>query len=299
MNKYSPYLKYFGHFLSLVSIAIIFKILYENIDKIEHIEFSYQNILIFLFLIIWGLIGYSLFAYTWIVQLKHKYSEFTYLMSLKIIATTQINKYLPGNIGHFIGRYYMSKKYISKLDFTYTLLIENIIFVIASCIIGSIYIYFFDISKLLKEINFIYVLMSLSALFLLALLFIVFLKKNIGFINLNFKIILKLIILFCIISTFGGLSIYIIFNVINTSSNINLLLCISAFSLSFLIGFIVPGAPGGIGIREYTFTLLFSPFVEAVYAMETIIIFRIISVCTDLALYIIGKNIKINTEGIK
>lgn len=293
MNSYKKYFKYIGHIFSIISLVFIFNILSENLEQLKYIKFTVFEVTIIFLLIFWGLLGYFIFAYTWIIQLKNRYPDFTYKISLKIIATTQIGKYLPGNIGHYIGRYYLSKYHLSKTDVTYSLFIENIVFLISYCIIGSIYLLFIDIKELFNSANFTIVFIGIFIFISLTIPFVFYIQKKLDIINLNLKVIIKLLVIFCILALLGGFSIYIIFfNILNITS-INLYLCISAFSLSFLLGFIVPGAPGGIGVREYAFTLLLSPFIDEIYAIEAIGLFRIITICTDALLYLIGKGIKV------
>ena len=56
---------------------------------------------------------------------------------------------------------------------------------------------------------------------------------------------------------------------------------LSAYILSWVAGFIVPGAPGGIGIREATLTLLLANVVPVDSALLAAVIFRFISIIGD------------------
>ncbi len=54
-------------------------------------------------------------------------------------------------------------------------------------------------------------------------------------------------------------------------------------SASWLAGFLVPGVPGGIGVRESIFTALASPFVGTPMAVSLALASRVVFVCVDLA----------------
>jgi hypothetical protein len=57
---------------------------------------------------------------------------------------------------------------------------------------------------------------------------------------------------------------------------------LSAYMLSWVAGFITPGAPGGIGIREAVLTLLLTDIVPMDSALLAAVIFRLISIVGDL-----------------
>ena len=56
----------------------------------------------------------------------------------------------------------------------------------------------------------------------------------------------------------------------------------SGFALSWLLGFVVPGAPGGVGIREAVFVGLFGPQLGDGFAAALALLLRIITTLGDL-----------------
>jgi uncharacterized membrane protein YbhN (UPF0104 family) len=59
------------------------------------------------------------------------------------------------------------------------------------------------------------------------------------------------------------------------------------YSLSWLAGYITPGVPGGIGIREAMMTVLFESNVVSETIVSTMLIFRIINIIGDVFAYIL------------
>jgi uncharacterized membrane protein YbhN (UPF0104 family) len=291
-----PYFKYIGHVMVMISLFVLVKIIHNNLDYIQDIKLTYSNIFFFLLLILWGILGYILFSYTCVIQARNKYPKFTLLNSFKIIATTQIAKYLPGNVAHHIGRYYLSNKIFSSPDTLYFLFIENLFFVFAATTIGSFYFLFIDLSKYVNKQTFF--IIGILTLFILPFTykFLLLIKNKFNIIHSQAYSLLMIFTIFLFTSIQGGISIYIILKIILSENTPSLLLCISGFSISFLIGFIMPGAPAGIGVREYSFTLLFTPFLGNATALKAIIIFRLITTITDIVLYIIGKSLSINKD---
>ena len=57
---------------------------------------------------------------------------------------------------------------------------------------------------------------------------------------------------------------------------------LGAFILSWIVGFIVPGAPGGIGIREFVITLLLPMGMNAQMVLFGVVVYRLINIIGDI-----------------
>lgn len=57
---------------------------------------------------------------------------------------------------------------------------------------------------------------------------------------------------------------------------------IGVFALSWVVGFVIPGAPAGLGVREATMAMLLAPVVTDASAVAIIICFRIATMLGDL-----------------
>ena len=69
-------------------------------------------------------------------------------------------------------------------------------------------------------------------------------------------------------------------------SEINVLF--GAFAIAWLVGFIIPGVPGGIGVREAILILYLENIINSQNILEAVVIHRFISVIADLIAYIIS-----------
>lgn len=56
---------------------------------------------------------------------------------------------------------------------------------------------------------------------------------------------------------------------------------------AWLIGFVMPGAPGGLGIRETTFVVIAGSAIGYALALTVIVTFRIATILSDLALFVV------------
>jgi uncharacterized membrane protein YbhN (UPF0104 family) len=61
------------------------------------------------------------------------------------------------------------------------------------------------------------------------------------------------------------------------------------FSLAWVVGFVVPGAPGGIGVREAVFVSLFAPTLGAGIAANLAIALRLITTLSDVVTFALAS----------
>ena len=62
----------------------------------------------------------------------------------------------------------------------------------------------------------------------------------------------------------------------------------SGYALAWLLGFVTPGAPGGIGIREAVFVALMGPSMGAGLAAAVAVAMRLLNVIADLIVLVIA-----------
>ena len=67
-----------------------------------------------------------------------------------------------------------------------------------------------------------------------------------------------------------------------------LLMAAGAYSLAWLAGFVIPGAPGGLGVREFVLYALISPWVDDKVLLMAIASSRIVTTLGDVVFYIMG-----------
>jgi uncharacterized membrane protein YbhN (UPF0104 family) len=288
IKKYS---KYLGIIFSLFSLIYIVLILNKNFLLIIDILSKKQISIV----IIGGLILYAITQLnsvsSWYVQLHNKYPKIKYLIYYKIIGTSQIGKYLPGNVGHIIGRAFLSKIFnINLKDVTTSILYESLLLIYTGLLISiGYFVYFNQIDLGFDSRIIVYLLLGIS---ILILFFVISNKiKLLSF--LPAKSILYIILLNFFSFIILGLILFIIqYLLINES--LSIIKLIIAIAISFVCGFIVPGSPGGIGVREFIFITLLSADLNEANALVMIVTLRLITVLGDIGMYLIS--LKINKE---
>jgi len=68
----------------------------------------------------------------------------------------------------------------------------------------------------------------------------------------------------------------------------DIILVVSLYTTAWLLGFLLPGAPGGIGVREAVFLLLLSGIYGQGVAAAMAVVMRAISILGDLVAFGLG-----------
>ena len=207
---------------------------------------------------------------------------------------TNILKYVPGGMWHFVERFNFIKKISNPQIALYSTLIEPYFMLTGSFLLASMGLifspfYFFLIFPLifLNRKLIYFVLKRLGSL--KGKVFEVLriansknqFKKRINITSFFPTRALFLEIGF-VLSKFIGF--YVCLNTFYTSNTINIIFLLVIFSLSWSIGLVVPAAPGGIGVFEACLLFFVGRNIPQNTILVTLIYFRVISTFADLFL---------------
>jgi hypothetical protein len=306
-QSYFKFLKKIN-FNILKSIFFISSLLYfciyffYNIDQISfdiNLERNGINLLIsFLFCVL----SIYLNAYAWKYIVKWFGKEFKSNNLVSFYVLTNILKYVPGGVWHFVERFNFIKKISNPQIALYSTLIEPYFMLSGSFLLASLGlifspIYFFLIFPLIflnRKLIF-FVLNKIGSL--KGKVFEVLRLPNfkdqfedrINIISFFPSRALVLEIGF-VLSKFIGF--YICLNTFYTSNTLNIIFLLVIFSLSWSLGLVVPTAPGGVGVFEACFLFFVGKSIPQNIILICLIYFRVISTSADLLLslpFLIGK----------
>ena len=308
-----PYFKFLKkiNFGGLKSIFFISSLLYfciyffYNIDQISfdiNLEKNGINLsLSFLFCVL--SIYLNAYAWKYIVKWFGKDSKTNNLVYFYVL--TNILKYVPGGIWHFVERYNFLKKISNPQIALYSSLIEPYFMLSGSFLFSSLGIitsplYFFLILPLVfLNRKLIYLVLRRIASFKGKLFEVLRLgnskdqfEKRINIISF-FPTRALLIEIGFVFSKFLGF--YICLNTFYPGNTLNIIFLLSTFSLSWSIGLVVPTAPGGIGVFEACFLFFVGRNIPQNTILVSLIYFRLISTSADLLLslpFLIRKLLK-------
>ena len=283
----------------LKSIFFIFSLSYfciyffDNIDQISfdiNLERDGINLsLSFLFCVL----SIYLNAYAWKYIVKWFGEEFNNNNLVSFYVLTNVLKYVPGGIWHFVERFNFIKRISNPQIALYSTLIEPYFMLSGSFLLASLGVifsplYFFLILPLLflnRKLIYL-VLKKLGSLKgkVFEVLRLANSKDQFGRINIISFFPLRALFLEIgfVLSKFIGF--YICLNTFYTNNNLNIIYLLAVFSLSWSIGLVVPTAPGGVGVFEAFLLFFVGRIIPQNVILVSLIYFRIISTSADLLL---------------
>ena len=276
---------------SLLYFCIYF---FYNFDQISFdINFEKNGIKLFLSFL-FCVLSIFLNAFAWRYIVKWFGQEFKSNNLVSFYVLTNILKYVPGGIWHFVERFNFLKKISNPKTALYSTLIEPYFMLSGSFLLASMGVIF-------------------SPLYFFLILPLVFLNRKLIYFVLDILGSLKgkvfevlrlenskdqfekrvnitsffpsraLLFEICfILSKFIGF--YFCLNTFYTSNTLSIIFLLVIFSLSWSLGLVVPTAPGGVGVFEACFLFFVGRNIPQNTILVSLIYFRVISTLADLLL---------------
>jgi len=267
---------------------------FKNIDQISFdVNLERHGINLFLSFL-FCILSIYLNAYAWKYIFRWFGKEFKSNNVVSFYVLTNILKYVPGGVWHFVERFNFIKKISNPQIALYSTLIEPYFMLSGSFLLASLGLIFSPLYFFL-----IFPLVFLNR----KLIYLVF--KRIGSVKGKVFEVLRLpnskgqfeerinIISFFptralileigfVLSKFIGF--YICLSTFYTSNTLNSIFLLVIFSLSWSLGLVVPAAPGGVGVFEACFLFFVGKSIPQNIILICLIYFRVISTTADLLL---------------
>jgi len=279
-------------FISSLSYFCIY--FFDNVDQISfdiNLERNGINLsLSFLFCVL----SIYLNAYAWKYIVKWFGKEFKSNNLVSFYVLTNILKYVPGGIWHFVERFNFIKKISNSQIALYSTLIEPYFMLSGSFLLASLGLIFspiyfsliFPLAFLNRKLIYL-VLKRIGSL--KGKVFEVLslpnskdqFEKQINIISF-FPIRALILEIGFVLSKF--IAFYICLNTFYTSNTLNSIFLLVIFSLAWSLGLVVPTAPGGIGVFEACFLFFVGKSIPQNIILICLIYFRVISTLADLLL---------------
>ena len=292
MTFLKSYLKWIILGITLFFIVSTFR---NHWQAVTEIKITSQGLLFLFLALIVTLLAHIWSAFVWLRILQLFNQSCSYQWGLKIYLVTNIYKYLPGNVGHFYGRINaVSKQGVSLSVASLSVLLEPLLMAAAALFIALLS-HSIGIIETTKNFTILFlqcfllisVLVGIHPIIINGLLRFVkkiksknneetetiYLQKYPGIILIGEIIFLLLRGLGFIFALMAFMSI----------SFQQIPIIISAFSFAWLLGLVIPGAPGGLGVFEATIiALLETSSLPIEIILTTIAIFRLISILAEV-----------------
>lgn len=211
-----------------------------------------------------------------------------------VYVRSNIAKYLPGNVMHFAGRNVLGKKFgFSQFDMALSTVIEVISLLFTACLWSLILAYRSFVNTLsasLKRSPFVLpVIIAAAVIIIAAGVFFAYkkgyLQKFKKLFTLKFlKLFIILFLIYSVTMIIPGILLALIFvQALGISLSLQTcVLVVAAYMISWALGYIVPGAPGGIGIREFALLIILGGPCGQGFTLVAMIIHRIASIIGDV-----------------
>jgi glycosyltransferase 2 family protein len=205
--------------------------------------------------------------------------------------SSQLGKYLPGNVGHFAARHVIGRRFgASHSSLVAATLVETLVMMAAAACLALLVI-----PKLLSATLAIPVPIEWMApapiLAVVALLTTLLLARHCGWLASSLtttRMLAELSLAWLLSMAFfflGAICFLLAAPGIGMGEWMAILPWVAA---AWLLGFIVPGAPAGLGIRELVLTLGLAPLIGEAEAAMYAVLFRIVTTAGDAGMSAIG-----------
>ncbi len=282
-----------GRILLFISIIFILKKFFTiNIDW--GFLMNKDTLLIFTLLSIAYAVLQIYLSIPWVVFIKNKNSSIINMMY--IYCKANLYKYIPGNVMHFVGRNEVALSENIQYSMVNMASTFEIIMLVFTSVSVSILLNYDNtvswISKNIDKIAFIF-LVGLVVIFILITIFNkkikILLSENYATlkkINIRKNLLCSMVIYFgyfCI----NGFMMCIVFKVVGSIDIAGKCsVIIGQYALSWLIGYITVGSPGGIGIREAMMCVILSGLVQENIILASVISYRLINIIGEIIAFI-------------
>ncbi|WP_320676407.1 lysylphosphatidylglycerol synthase domain-containing protein [Prochlorococcus sp. MIT 1300] len=278
---------------TLLSIFFVLFVLSNNAKSFFELNLDATGFIWLLLALIVSMLSLLVNSFAWsllVLWLGHKPKR---LSIISLFLSTNLMKYLPGGIWHFLERVRLLKLYMRTSDALSSVLFEPILMAVAALLwvpfggwqAGLSLICFLPAFLLTPNLRQM-VLNKVQSLKVKQLEIVseenlgdlVVGRRNIGpanypFIPLAFEMIFVLIrfcgFWFCLLA-------------FSISSELPIGQWLAAFSLAWTVGLIVPGAPGGVGVFEATLLLRIGSLVSDAQLIGVMLCYRLVVTFADL-----------------
>ena len=280
-----PYLRWI---ILGVTLFFLAKTLKDNWEQVLEIRISHSGwvslgtaFLITIMAHIWS-------GWVWFWIIKEFNQSVNSRWAIRVYLVTNIAKYLPGNIWHFYGRITETKKVGVPLEIAVlSVLIEPLLMAAAAltfALVGSIQEnLFLQFLCFFAVISIVHPRILNPIIKYLVKIKLKFKKSDLDAVN-ELKLERYPIkpflgeICFVLLRGSGFLLTMLAFNTMEFNQ---ILLIFSVFSLAWLLGLVVPGAPGGVGVFEATALALLEPKFSPGIVLSAVAFYRLISILAE------------------
>ncbi len=287
-------LRIFGVVVVLASVYFLISGLVRNAAEIPPFGSGLGSLASMVIAILNFALGIIIQSYAWVILLRGARVNVSLRGAYSIVGRAQIAKYFPGNVFHFVGRVVLGvREGIAAEVITLSMGVETLVAAVTAGLIGFCGILLGQegavrVAPFIQQIPWIYIIGFVATA--VAVMMIVgawnvnarsWIKKRLSY--LDYRGILGTAALYAVILLVNGCVIkWLLVEVWGTGDTLQWYDYSWGFSIAWLLGFIVPGAPGGIGVREAVILALYGPLIGNGIAAGLAVLLRVITSISEL-----------------
>ncbi len=298
------YLAFVGNLLAIAAVAFFLYLSYMDRQIFMQAQLNSTSILVVVLSVLAYMTAMFFGSLSWYILLRSVQEKVALVSVLAIYFVSQAAKYVPGNVAHHVGRVVMAKRYgIRTVNTLFTMFIETILIIGVASLLAIATL--FDTGGIVFEgIPDSPRLLVLTSLVLFLLIAPIFghrafewgvnwwsRRKNTNCQSVPFpslRAIWKSLFLgVCTFLIIGMVMRFIIFGIFGIDLG-DVFLLSGVFAVAWVAGFIAPGAPAGLGIRELVLVAALTPLYGNEVAIGVSAILRLVTVLGDGGTFLIG-----------
>lgn len=269
-----------GGTLTLLALTFIAVRLVGQTGDGGALAFERQSLLLILTLAVVYAVGCRAQAQAWVEILRNLGVAHDPRLAVRIYARTQLNKYIPGNVFHFVGRQALGMAEGMPSGALARSMLWEIALLAAAAILLSLLAVPLIVSRWLPELAPVLLLSVIffTAASIAALCLPVLtgrLRRALAW-NLAFHLLAAATFIVLIAS-----SVESGFDLTTQAMPV-----LGAYALAWLLGFVTPGAPAGLGIREVTLLFLLAGSVPESVLLQSLVAGRAVTIIGDVLFWI-------------
>lgn len=306
-------LTFLGLIVSLACIVFFAQSIAHHWTAISTTEWSSGVLISMLVSLVIYLATYGLVSYAWGQSLDALAHPIPYREATRILTLSQFAKYLPGNVGHHVGRVVLAKRAGLPTDTILGSMILDTLIVLAAAGLCS-----FPALRLLLEVvrahgpafsRAVAVILSAGLIIAIAITMLGFTRR---LLKRQFRHVLHLVkprnvpllgkALIAHVSSVltGGTALYLLcISFAQGPSSVHWLDVTGIYAVAWLLGFLIPGAPAGLGVREIVLMLGLSPLFGANASTAAAAALRMVTIVGDGLAFAVGLTLRATSEALR
>lgn len=240
--------------------------------------------------------------------------------ALHVYAKANIGKYLPGNVMHYAGRnLFAGKLELSQKQIAAASLCEVMSLVLAAFLMGTL-LAFSKMRQALAAVKYqirdlsgnvqpdrflgmaVFFCIAAGTVLLVTVAAVMTVRRGRAGKGSVFEkrysvrrflktFLASFVIYAAVLAILGMILVFLYWYWTGRPSADQALAMTAAYIIAWVLGFVVPGAPGGIGVREMALTLLLSPVMGTDTVAVLSVLHRMITVAGDFGAYLLRGNL--------